>query len=113
MSRSDEFDGKSDMNTAANAGGVMVTTDDVGTVIIGVTIPSGESVVQDSSAVDAADAEWVDNQGDVWVQGEDGLMHSYETAPFPREHVERKWGPLSLMLGESAMPHIPGRKMEP
>jgi hypothetical protein len=37
---------------------------------------------------------WVDRQGDVWRLGEDGLMHSPETAPFPREYVEKKWGPL-------------------
>lgn len=37
---------------------------------------------------------WRDRHGDVWVLGEDGLMHSRETAPFPREHVEKKWGPL-------------------
>ena len=39
---------------------------------------------------------WVDRQGDVWRVGEDGLMHTPETAPFPREHVEKKWGPLRL-----------------
>ena len=39
---------------------------------------------------------WVDRQGDVWRVGEDGLMHSFETAPFPREYVEKKWGPLRL-----------------
>lgn len=37
---------------------------------------------------------WIDKQGDVWRLGEDGLMHAYETAPFPREFVEKKWGPL-------------------
>jgi hypothetical protein len=37
---------------------------------------------------------WVDKHGDIWVEGDDGLLHSYETAPFSREHVERKWGPL-------------------
>ncbi|WP_157811187.1 hypothetical protein [Microbacterium lacus] len=37
---------------------------------------------------------WRDSQGDTWFVGSDGLMHSYETAPFPREHVEKKWGPL-------------------
>lgn len=37
---------------------------------------------------------WSDRHGDVWRLGSDGLMHSYETAPFPREHVEKKWGPL-------------------
>lgn len=37
---------------------------------------------------------WIDNQGDVWTLGSDGLMHTPETAPFPREYVEKKWGPL-------------------
>lgn len=37
---------------------------------------------------------WVDRHGDVWRLGADGLMHTPETAPFPREHVEKKWGPL-------------------
>lgn len=35
-----------------------------------------------------------DRHGDYWTEGDDGLLHSAETAPFPREHVERKWGPL-------------------
>lgn len=38
---------------------------------------------------------WRDRHGDVWTYDDgDGLMHSFETAPFPREHVEKKWGPL-------------------
>jgi hypothetical protein len=37
---------------------------------------------------------WIDNQGDIWTIGSDGLMHTPETAPFSREHVEKKWGPL-------------------
>jgi hypothetical protein len=37
---------------------------------------------------------WIDNQGDIWTLGDDGLMHTPETAAFPREHVEKKWGPL-------------------
>jgi len=37
---------------------------------------------------------WRDRQGDVWTLGADGLMHTPETAPFPAEHVVRKWGPL-------------------
>ena len=37
---------------------------------------------------------FVDKQGDVWRMGDDGLMHTPETRPFPREHVEKKWGPL-------------------
>ena len=40
---------------------------------------------------------WIDNQGDVWRLGADGLMHTAETAPFLREHVEKKWGPLRLV----------------
>lgn len=40
---------------------------------------------------------WVDRQGDVWRRGDDGLMHTPETRPFPREHVARKWGPLRLV----------------
>ena len=47
---------------------------------------------------------WVDRQGDVWRMGDDGLMHTPETAPFPREHVEKKWGPLRL----STLPEPPG-----
>ena len=37
---------------------------------------------------------YADKHGDVWTLGDDGLMHSLETAPFPLEYVERKWGPL-------------------
>lgn len=40
------------------------------------------------------DTRWIDRQGDVWTPGPDGLLHTPETAPFTREHVERKWGPL-------------------
>lgn len=36
-----------------------------------------------------------DKQGDIWTPGPDGLLHSHETRPFPREYVERKWGPLT------------------
>lgn len=35
-----------------------------------------------------------DRHGDVWTLGADGLMHSFETASFPRSHIEKKWGPL-------------------
>lgn len=38
--------------------------------------------------------EWRDKQGDVWSLGNDGLMYAPETRPFPRGHVEKKWGPL-------------------
>lgn len=42
---------------------------------------------------------WADRHGDIWREGDDGLMHSPETAPFTREHVEKKWGPLVLVDG--------------
>lgn len=38
-----------------------------------------------------------DKHGDVWMVGEDGLMHTRETAPFSFEHVVRKWGPLRVV----------------
>lgn len=41
---------------------------------------------------------WIDKHGDVWTDGDDGLMHTPETAPFPRKHVVHKWGPLSPMV---------------
>lgn len=41
---------------------------------------------------------WRDRDGDVWTLGADGLLHSPETAPFSREHVEKKWGPLEPLL---------------
>ncbi|TSD68107.1 hypothetical protein [Aeromicrobium piscarium] len=37
---------------------------------------------------------WADRHGDLWTLGDDGLLHTPETAPFTREHVEKKWGPL-------------------
>lgn len=39
---------------------------------------------------------WSDRRGDIWFEGGDELLHAFafETAPFSREHVERKWGPL-------------------
>ena len=45
--------------------------------------------------------EWLDKQGDVWQLGDDGLMHSPETTPLPRGHVETKWGPLTLVRTEA------------
>ena len=45
---------------------------------------------------------WIDRHGDVWTEGDDGLMHTPETAPFSREHVERKWGPLTPEPSEEA-----------
>lgn len=44
---------------------------------------------------------WRDRQGDIWRLGDDGLLHTPETAPFSREHVERKWGPLEPIFTES------------
>jgi hypothetical protein len=41
---------------------------------------------------------WRDIQGDVWTLGEDGLLHTPETAPFSREHVDKKWGPLVVAV---------------
>lgn len=37
---------------------------------------------------------WRDRQGDVWGLGEDGLLWTRETMPFPRYHIVKKWGPL-------------------
>lgn len=42
----------------------------------------------------AGGEQWLDRHGDVWTLGADGLLHTPETRPFHREHVERKWGPL-------------------
>lgn len=47
--------------------------------------------------------KWIDEQGDIWVLGVDGLMHTPETAPFPREYVEKKWGPLKPL--DAATPY--------
>ena len=41
-----------------------------------------------------------DRHGDIWTAGDDGLLHSFETAPFPRAHVEKKWGPLVPVTAE-------------
>lgn len=46
---------------------------------------------------------WVDKWGDVWQVGDDGLLHTPETAPFPREYVERKWGPLRELSGDGLL----------
>lgn len=37
---------------------------------------------------------WADRHGDVWRLGDDGLLHTPETRPFPLDHVRKKWGPL-------------------
>lgn len=47
---------------------------------------------------------WRDRQGDVWTEGADGLMHTPETRPFPRDYVERKWGPLVPVTSEAVQP---------
>lgn len=51
-----------------------------------------------------SDQRWRDRQGDIWSLGDDGLMHTPETEPFPREHVEKKWGPLLLCQPIGAPP---------
>jgi protein gp37 len=55
------------------------------------------------------DSLWIDKQGDVWTPGVDGLMHTPETAPFSREHVERKWGPLKPLRKHAAGRELDGR----
>lgn len=45
---------------------------------------------------------WRDRHGDLWALRADGLLHAYETRPFPREYVERKWGPLVEVTGPGA-----------
>lgn len=44
--------------------------------------------------IHAESGPWVDRQGDVWNLGNDGLLHTRETAPLSAAHVNRKWGPL-------------------
>lgn len=46
--------------------------------------------------------EFQDRQGDTWVFGREGLMHTPETAPFEFDHVQRKWGPLRV-TGENGV----------
>jgi hypothetical protein len=62
-------------------------------------------------SVNAAQAarrqSWIDKHGDVWRYGDDGLMHTPETRPFPREYVERKWGPLRLIADPATAPTPP------
>lgn len=38
---------------------------------------------------------WKDRHKDVWILANDGLMRTFETAPFPPAHIEKKWGPLT------------------
>ena len=42
---------------------------------------------------------WADRHGDVWVfpLGTD-LGYSFETKPFTRAHIEKKWGPLTPLV---------------
>lgn len=47
---------------------------------------------------------WRDRHGDVWREAPDGMMHTPETRPFTREHVERKWGPLEPVDALSLCP---------
>jgi hypothetical protein len=68
---------------------------------------AGDSETHDSGEVAEPARAWRDRHGDVWTYDDgDGLMHSFETAPFPREHVEKKWGPLV------PEPHDSGREDE-
>lgn len=41
--------------------------------------------------------QWRDVHGDVWWEATDDLLHGVEVAPFARAHVEKKWGPLTLI----------------
>lgn len=59
--------------------------------------------MNDTAAKDA----WIDRDGDVWTLGADGLMHTPETRPFPREHVEKKWGPLRAPCPDCDHFHTP------
>lgn len=54
------------------------------------------------------DEAWIDAHSDVWRLGDDGLMHTKDTAPFPRERVERKWGPLRLQQPMTTNHPTPG-----
>lgn len=58
------------------------------------TVAHLEAMYEDHSGEAEPARAWRDKQGDVWRLGDDGLLHTPETAAFPREHVERKWGPL-------------------
>lgn len=58
-----------------------------------------DAMYEDHIADRPAEA-WRDRHGDVWVLAEDGLLHARETRPFPREHVEKKWGPLVPVVAQ-------------
>lgn len=51
---------------------------------------------------DLTKVEFTDKHGDVWRLGEDGLMHTSETAPFEFDYVNRKWGPLKVTKTETS-----------
>ena len=47
---------------------------------------------------------WADRHDDVWIfPGGGDVGYSFETQPFSREHIEKKWGPL-VPLRRSAVP---------
>lgn len=42
---------------------------------------------------------WADRHGDVWVFPHgDVIGYSFETQPFTRAHIEKKWGPLTPLV---------------
>ena len=42
---------------------------------------------------------WIDRHGDVWVfPGGGDTGYSFETQPFSRTHIEKKWGPLTPLV---------------
>lgn len=53
---------------------------------------------------------WADRHGDVWVfPGGGDTGYSFETQPFSRTHIEKKWGPLAPLIravaaGEQSRP---------
>ena len=52
---------------------------------------------------------WQDRHADVWHQIYVNRMESPETALFPREHVEKKWGPLKPLSKKAAGRELDGR----
>jgi len=45
---------------------------------------------------------WIDRHGDVWIfPGGGDTGYSFETQPFSRAHIERKWGPLAPLVRQS------------
>jgi hypothetical protein len=49
---------------------------------------------QGPATVTAPSLAVLDRHGDIWSPRADGLWVTRETAPFPYEHIARKWGPL-------------------